>query len=71
MARDRPPEAVTQGRLGQELRVAEAQRQVGGFEERPAGGLGVAGDLPRPGVTEQQLAAAAFLDAGHEREARS
>src|SRR5262249_61990476 len=63
-----PPEAVRQGRLGQELGIAEPTRQVGGFEERLAGGLRVAGRLPRAGETEQQLAAAAVLDAGHERE---
>src|SRR5262245_51220368 len=42
--------------------------QVGGFEARFAGGLRIAGHLPRPGVTQQQLAAATLLDAGHERE---
>ena len=68
VARDGPPEAVAEGRLGQELRIAEPQRQVGGFEERLPGGVRVAGDLPRPGVAEQQLAAAALLGAGHQRE---
>src|SRR5262249_54295687 len=44
------------------------QRQVGGFEEGLAGSLRIAGYLARPGVAEQQLAAATLLDAGHERE---
>src|SRR5215468_12609641 len=68
VARDGPPEPVAQGGLGQKLRIPETQRQVGGFEERLAGGLRIAGDLSRPGVAEQQLAAATLLDAGHERE---
>jgi hypothetical protein len=68
VARDGPPAAITQRRLGQECRIAEPQRQGGGFEERLPRRVRVAGDLPRPGVTEQQLASAALLRAGQECE---
>src|SRR6516162_9637454 len=68
VARDGPPESVAQGGLGQKLRIPEPQRQVRGFEERLACGVRITGDLSRPGVAEQQLAAATLLDAGHERE---